>query len=530
MAGGMRRAILPSFLPRHACAGLPRGALIAPALALALVLAGCGDNPAAHAAKARSAFAAQDFVTARMEALSALDSGKLPAADSQALLRLLARAQLQMGDGDGAQATLVRLEDAGGGGAAVNRMKAEAALLRGLPRQALSLLGQDGDADAWRLRAAAQQALGDNAQALAAFRQGMAAGDNVQLARDYARFLITAEDFAGADQVLSVMQRLDPKGLDTAMVEGALRVRQGQLDAAAAAYDRAIAAYPRRIEPLIERANLADMQSQLDRAIGLIGKAARLAPGDSRVLDLQVQFASEKGDWEKVRQLLAPHEVDLDPRTPNGLTYAEALLRLGHPEQARVIFARALLLSPQNPYSRMMLAEAQLATGDPGTALRTIRPLSDSLLAGQRELDLALRAARAAGDPSADTLAARLRSGQWQQDQRLAADGQAALGRRDWAAAITAYTTLLGNGSDPEVLKRLAVACTSAGRHQDAIAYADRALALAPRDPDMLHIAGLARLNAGQDMAAAQHLLQRAVDADPANRLFRADLARAQAR
>jgi hypothetical protein len=40
-----------------------------------------------------------------------------------------------------------------------------------------------------------------------------------------------------------------------------------------------------------------------------------------------------------VRQLLAPHEVDLDPRTPNGLTYAEALLRLGHPEQARVMFA-----------------------------------------------------------------------------------------------------------------------------------------------------------------------------------------------
>ncbi|WP_202804660.1 hypothetical protein, partial [Novosphingobium sp. B-7] len=86
----MRRAILPSFLHRHARAGLPRGALITPALALALVLAGCGDNPAAHAAKARSAFAAQDFVTARMEALSALDSGKLPAADTQALLRLLA--------------------------------------------------------------------------------------------------------------------------------------------------------------------------------------------------------------------------------------------------------------------------------------------------------------------------------------------------------------------------------------------------------------------------------------------------------
>jgi hypothetical protein len=46
----------------------------------------------------------------------------------------------------------------------------------------------------------------------------------------------------------------------------------------------------------------------------------------------------------------------------------------------------------------------------------------------------------------------------------------------------------------------------------------------------MLHMAGLARLNAGQEQDAAQRLLQRAADADPANRLFRADLARAQAR
>ncbi|MFC3671722.1 tetratricopeptide repeat protein [Novosphingobium pokkalii] len=527
----MIRAVPCSSRP---CSSWPRrpgrATLLASALALVFAVAGCGDSPARHADKARSAFAAQDFGSARVEALAALDAGKLSMPDTRDLLRLLARAQLQLGDGDGAQSTLARLEEAGAKGPAVNRMKAEAALLRGLPRQALTLLGQDGDADAWRLRAAAQQALGDNAQALSAFRQGMAAGDNAQLARDYARFLITAEDYPAAEQVLAVMQRLDPKGLDTAMVEGALRVKQGQLDAAATAYDRAIAAYPARIEPLIERANLADMQGKLDQAIGLIGKAARLAPGDSRVLDLQVQFASEKGDWDKVRQLLAPHEVDLDPRTPNGLTYAEALLRLGHPEQARVMFARALLLSPQNPYSRMMLAEAQLATGDPATALRTVRPLSDSRLAGPRELDLALRAARAAGDPAADTLAARTKSAQWQQDQKLAADGQAALGLRDWAGAIAAYSALLGEGGDAEVLKRLALACSNAGQHHEAIAYADRALLLAPRDPDMLHMAGLARLNAGQEPEAAQRLLQRAVDADPANRLFRADLARAQAR
>jgi Flp pilus assembly protein TadD len=102
------------------------------------------------------------------------------------------------------------------------------------------------------------------------------------------------------------------------------------------------------------------------------------------------------------------------------------------------------------------------------------------------------------------------------------------MARRDWPAAIAAYSALLGDGSDAEVLKRLAVACSNAGRHAEAIAYADRALLISPRDPDMLHMAGLARLNAGQDLDTARRLLARASEADPANRLFRADLARGE--
>jgi Flp pilus assembly protein TadD len=54
------------------------------------------------------------------------------------------------------------------------------------------------------------------------------------------------------------------------------------------------------------------------------------------------------------------------------------LLRLGRAEQARAIYAKALLLSPQNPFARLMLAEAQLATGDAATAYATVKPLADS--------------------------------------------------------------------------------------------------------------------------------------------------------
>lgn len=507
----------------------PPALVLALTLTLAPMLSACSESPATHATAARRAYDAMDYPTARIEALAALDTGKLDDVATRDLLTLLARTQLRLADGDGAQTTVARLEASGQHGAAINRLKAEAALLRNLPQQTLAMLGNDPDPDAWRLRAAAYQALGQGPSAVDAFRRGMAAGDDVQLARDYATFLMTAEDIPAAERVLARLRRIDAGGLDTAMVEGMLYQKQGRLDAAATTYDRAIAAHPKRIEPLLERASVADMQDQLDRAIAFAGRAAQLAPSDPRVLALQVQFASEKGDWDAVRRLLAPREADLDPRTPEGLAYAEALLRLGHPEQARVIFARALLLSPQNPYARMMLAEAQLAGDDAVNALKTVQPLADSLLAGPRELELAQRAARAAGDPRANALAQRMRSARFDDNQRLARTGEAAMVRRDWPGAIEAYRALLAQGDDGEVFKRLALACSNAGRHREAIAYADRALATAPRDPDMVHAAGLVRLNAGEDLATARQLLRRASDSEPGNALFRADLARAGA-
>lgn len=99
--------------------------------------------------------------------------------------------------------------------------------------------------------------------------------------------------------------------------------------------------------------------------------------------------------------------------------------------------------------------------------------------------------------------------------------------RSDWRAAISAFRQLPGYESDAEVLKRLALASSKAGQHGEAVAYADKALALAPRNADMPHIAGLVRLEAGQDADQARRLMAQAVQLDPSNRLFRADLGRA---
>jgi len=496
-------------------------------LAALLMTSACLQaDPAQQFAAARNAFAAEDYGAARTNLLAALDT----AGADKAMLLLLAQAQLRLGDGEGAKATLAQLESAGGKTAEATRLLAEAAVLRGQPENALELLGSDADPEAWRVRAAAHAALEDNAAALEAMQKGLAAGGNFALLHDYAVYLVAAQDYAGAGAALAKMRVLGPERLDTLMLGGDLAANQDQFDAARRAYQAAKAKFPARSEPLTALATLAEMQGKLDEAIALVEQAAKIAPRSAQVEALRVQFAAEQGDWEKVRTMLAGQESTLEPRSANGMSYAEALLRLGHAEQARALFAKALSLSPQNPFARLMLAEAQLETGDAAAALGTIQPLSDSVMADTRALELASKAAHAAGDPSAASLVARLHSPQTQINQTLVAAGEAATIRGNWNAAIAAFRQLPGYESDAEVLKRLALASSKAGQPAEAIAFADKALALAPRNADMPHIAGLVRLEAGKDTEQARALLAQAVQLDPSNRLFRADLGRAGGR
>ncbi len=496
-------------------------------LAVLLLASACSrTDPAAQFAAAQKAFAAEDYAAARTQVLGALDADGA----NRDMLLLYARTQLKLGDGDGAQATLTHLEETGFNSAELVRMKAEAAILRGQPQAALNLLGQDSGAESWRLRAAAHNALDNAPAALEALRRGLAADPRgYALVHDYARFLIAAQDYPAAAKAVETLRQLAPGRLDTLMMAGTLAAQQGKLEAARKSYSAAADAFPARVEPLTALASLADMEGRVDAAQLIVARAAKIAPSHPEVIDLSVQLASEKGDWETVRKTLASQEATLDPRSANAMSYAEALLRLGHPEQARAMFAQALLLSPQNPYARIMLAEAQLAVGDPRSALRTVQPLSDSVLAGERELDLAVRAAQAARDPSAGALLARLKSPALKVSQQLANAGQAALARQDWPAALAAFGQIPGHENDGEVLRRMALAAARAGQVDAALGYADRALELAPRNADMLHTAALVRLEAGRDRDQMLRLMKEASRLDPANHLFRADLARAVA-
>lgn len=505
---------------------MKRTLLLAPLLGGLLALSACGDDPATLLARARGEMAAGDDRAARIDLIAALKDRP----NDVAMLDLLARVQLRLGDGDGALATLDRLAKAGASGPALVRLHAEAELRRGRPAAALALLTKDSDPDAFRIRAAAHRAQGEDAAALDAYAAGMQAGGNKDLAIDYARFLMDGQDLAGADALLARARALGGGAFDVEMLAGDLRTRQGRAGEALAAYRRAAAVAPRRIEPLLGQAGLADAAGQAGEVERLVGLAGGIAPDDPRVGRWKIQLAQMKGDWESVRATLGPRESSLEPASADGFAYGEALLRLGQSEQARALFSRAVSLSPQNPYARLMLAEAQLATGDGRAAFETVRPLAEASDASDRALDLAERAARAAALPEAAAIAARRASPVAAENRRLSQQGLTAFARGDWAGAASAYAALNARGENPEVLRMYALSASEAGQHDAAVAAADRALALRPDNPDMLYTAGVTRLNARRDSARALELLQAALSADPRNLVYRVAVARAGAR
>lgn len=369
-----------------------------------VLLAGCQDDPAVDFAQAKESFAQEDYAAASNAATAALqgDPGNLE------MLRLLADSQLRAGDLDGAGFTIDRLERAGLDKPQLARMQAELALLEDEPEEAWALVRTVADPKARYARAEALRLLDRKDEAAAIYEQGLTEGKDVRLATAYARMRLLEADTAAVRRIHSRMREFAPDAYATRVLAGDLADAEGRTDAAIAAFSGVTKQFPERPEPMIVLAALLDEQGKVKQAQAMLDKAEELAPNDQRLFALKIQLLSEQGKWQEIREALQGRESDLVPTSALGMSYGEALLRLGQAEQARVLFGRAVLMRPENPYPRMLLGEAQLETGDAQGAWETLRPIAELPDANPRLLDVASKAAKAVGDPAAAALSARL--------------------------------------------------------------------------------------------------------------------------
>lgn len=486
---------------------------LAAILLLASVLGGCATTPDEHLASAKAHLAAHDYSAARTELVAGLHDQP----SDKAMLQLFAHTLLRLNDGEGAGIAIDRYAAAGGSAAEVNQMRAEVQLIKGDPQAAWGMIETDQSSEGMRLGAQALAALGQTRESITRFEQGLTQVPSAPLITAYARLRLSANDAEGAGRLSAMLSQLAPNSYEAMMIAADLAAIEARISTALAGFARAAKAFPSRPEPLLAAADVLERTGQTKEAAAMVAKAAELAPGLRDVGAMSLRVTAAAGQWDKVLVMLQPLETQIVPASPDGLLYAEAMLRQGRPEQARAMLTQVLTQEPNNPQARRLTAEAQLATGDPNRAFATVQPLVETRFPERSILELAIRIGDAAGEPEAEALAAKLASPEYALYERhaVAADKAAMLG--DWSAAATHYRELVALDTSAQTLGNLAWATMMAGDPTAAIGLADRASALSPEDPMLLHNAAYARYRAGRDLAQARTLLQRAAALDPAN-------------
>lgn len=495
------------------------------ALALALLLGGCGADPQELAAKARSEFAAHDYLGAQTDLAAALAA--MP--NDPALLELHARNALAMGDGIAAGASLEKLA-ALRRPADFDRLVAEAALLRGQAQDALAALGNDSSAAGQRLRGLAMLAQGNHAAAEAAFVAGLAAEPrHAPLLASLARLKLMGGDGAAARALADRALAADGDLLDAMLVDGQIATAQGRLGEALAAYAKAGKRYPGNLAALTGQAGLLGDLGRTDELAALLAGFQGTST-DGTIAYLKARLAAAKGDWGPARDILQANEDKLKDRDDAAVLYAQALTQVGQPEQARARLSPMLARHPESVVLRRELAKAQIAGNDPTGAVQTLLPFASSKTATPEDLRLLARAAEAAGDPNAAFFAARARYPSPQSLGQALGAADAAMKAGNWGNAILAYDQILAltDGRSALVLNNMAWAQAQVGNREKALTYAQRAIQVAPDDPAVMDTLGWLLYQTGGNKTRALDLLRRAARKAPQNKTITDHLAEAQ--
>lgn len=315
----------------------------------------------------------------------------------------LARVQLRLGDGIGAEASVKAALAARANDDYLRPLLARAYALQGDGNRALQTLDEGpiapemiGEA-AW---VAGDVHLDDGDLDAARDAYDRAVRERPRDSRlwvDVARFRDANADTLGARDAVDYAIELD--GANSAALAykaNLVRTQQG-LTASLGWYDKALVADPDNAGALIDQAaTLGDLGRYKDMLVAL-RHAAAISPRDPRPYYLQAVLAARAGNYALARSLLQRTRGELDDQPGFMLLSSVVELELGGEAVAASWADRLLAEQPHNFTARRILAAADWADGDADSAAEVLGPIVDRPDADSWSLLLAARVAAELG-------------------------------------------------------------------------------------------------------------------------------------
>jgi Tfp pilus assembly protein PilF len=355
----------------------------------ASMLASCAPSPAERMTRAQQAMAEHRYSLARPDLQAVLQDDPKNRAAQVALVRVF----IAQENPSAAVELLERMARSGPLAGELRLLRSQAHLMLGGYDDALTGVAGDDSAEAWRIRAIARTGRGEPEQAALAFENGQhAPGPRARLLADYAHFLMSQNDLAGARGFARQAVQADTAELSALLVNGDIAMGSKQFRQALSWYSQAVRAYPENRPALFGRITALAELKRFDDVRKLVSAAREASPQDTELLYLEARLAADRKDWGAVRTLLQPYETSLETMPEANALYAEAFMHLGQAEQARTRLSSQLLREPDNRPVRILLGEAKLAVQDAEGALDTLAPVAEWPDANARERALLAKA------------------------------------------------------------------------------------------------------------------------------------------
>jgi tetratricopeptide (TPR) repeat protein len=218
-----------------------------------------------------------------------------------------------------------------------------------------------------------------------------APAQNVQNSVDAIGEALRDGDYSRALALLKPALHSSPDNAELWTMQGVAVAHEGREKEALPSFHRALKLSPDYL-PALKGAIQIDYEEGDKEAIPLLHRLLRLRPDDVTSHGMLAVFEYQQGNCA-VAAVHFEKAGALFNSQPAGLhAYAACLVKLQHPDEAAVVFQRALALHPDDPGERRLLASIQLMAHQPDAALATLELLLQSSDPQAQTLELAATA------------------------------------------------------------------------------------------------------------------------------------------